>query len=387
VSAPLVAGSGERIPSLDGFRGVAMLIVVACHLIWATGPLVPLDQVLVRGWVGVDLFFVLSGFLITGILVDARSRDGYFADFYRRRALRIFPIYFLLLAIYFYLVPMIIRASGARLHFEYLHLIRFQEWYWLYGVNILHVIVPNRDWVGTDPLWSLSVEEQFYLVWPLVIYLVPRRRLALACGTIIAAAIMFRLWLILGRNAPYAAYVLTPARMDALGMGALLAVLARDERASAWLRRNARAILAVAAVTGLGMIVVFGEALMDPAMGTIGYTTTALFGAAVILHLLAFRDSSMAHALARPFMRNLGAWSYGAYLYHLPLIHLCRPWRDRIMEWNGGLPGHFVWIAGMLFLVIGTAALSYHLIERPILAMRDRRWLARPAVEPQVVAP
>src|SRR4051812_26362219 len=93
-AAPLVSSSTERFPALDGFRGVAMLTVVGCHLIWATGPLVPLDQVLVRGWVGVDLFFVLSGFLITGILVDARGSSGYFADFYRRRALRIFPIYF-----------------------------------------------------------------------------------------------------------------------------------------------------------------------------------------------------------------------------------------------------------------------------------------------------
>jgi peptidoglycan/LPS O-acetylase OafA/YrhL len=364
-----------------------MLIVVACHLIWANGPLVPLDQVLVRGWVGVDLFFVLSGFLITGILVDARGAEGYFADFYKRRALRIFPIYFLLLAIYFWVVPMIARANGARLHYEYLHLIRFQEWYWLYGVNILHVIVPGRDWVGTDPLWSLSVEEQFYLVWPLVIWAVPRRRLAVACIAMIVAAIGIRLWLVLGRDAAYAAYVLTPARMDALAMGALLAVLARDERASAWLRGRSGAILLIAAVLGLGMIAVYGEALMDPAMGTVGYSTTAFFGAAVILHLVVHRASVGSRALATTFMRSLGAWSYGAYLYHLPLIQLCRPLRDRISAWNGGLPGHFAWIIAMLFVVIGTAAVSHRLIEKPILAFRDRRWVARRSPEPQVVAP
>jgi peptidoglycan/LPS O-acetylase OafA/YrhL len=383
----LIGSSADRIPALDGFRGVAMLIVVACHLIWATGPLVPLDQVLVRGWVGVDLFFVLSGFLITGILVDARGREGYFADFYRRRALRIFPIYFLLLAIYFWLVPAIARANEVRLHYEYLHLIRFQEWYWLYAVNILHVIVPGRDWVGTDPLWSLSVEEQFYLVWPLVIYLVPRRRLVATCFTVITAAIAVRLWLVLGRNVPYAAYVLTPARMDALGMGSLLAVLARDARASAWLRENVRPIVIASTAVGVGMIVLFGEALMHPAMGTIGYTTTALFAAAAMLHLIVHRESAAATALANPVMRKLGAWSYGAYLYHLPLIRLCRPIRDRIIAWNDGLPGHLVWIVLMLSLVIGTAAASHHFIERPILAFRDRRWVARRAREAQVVVP
>src|SRR4051812_16744922 len=116
--APLVADRSHRIPALDGLRGVAMLAVVCCHLIFpsATFEFDLFDRIVIRGWLGVDLFFVLSGFLITGILIDTRGEAGYFKSFYARRALRIFPIYYLMLVVLFVWIP-------------------FGSWYFVHGMG------------------------------------------------------------------------------------------------------------------------------------------------------------------------------------------------------------------------------------------------------------
>src|SRR5690349_6473617 len=139
---PLVIDGGGRVPALDGVRGVALLAVVCCHLIWPAinGRLDAVDRVLVNGWIGVDLFFVLSGFLITGILIDARdssTRDGYFRNFYARRALRIFPIYYLFLTVLCVWIPFgswyFMRGMGPELVWVNSN----QAWYWTYTVNVL----------------------------------------------------------------------------------------------------------------------------------------------------------------------------------------------------------------------------------------------------------
>ncbi len=167
-------------PALDGVRGLAVLMVLLDHFV---GDMLPptnsVERVIVYvtayGAYGVDLFFVLSGFLITGILYDARDKTSYFRNFYMRRFLRIFPLYYGVLALLFFVAPLIPLLQGATLDY----LVERQAWAWLYGVNIYTAI--RGEWALSfiNHFWSLSVEEQFYLFWPLVVYLLARRPQAL----------------------------------------------------------------------------------------------------------------------------------------------------------------------------------------------------------------
>ena len=207
----------KRIPQLDGIRGLAILLVMLFHFFWfpmAAGlPISANDSwlrpILLSCWVGVDLFFVLSGFLITGILVDARARPGYFKNFYARRVLRIFPLYYLFLA-------------------AWLALTGYQSlWLWSYTANI-HMA--REGWTAVpsavDHLWSLAIEEQYYLLWPVVIYfLKPKQALFVCAGlAMLCPLIRFHYFHV---NQPLSAYMLTHARLDSLAWGALLALAVR----------------------------------------------------------------------------------------------------------------------------------------------------------------
>src|SRR6516162_4399451 len=133
------------------------------------------------GLFGVDLFFVLSGFLITGILYDARNEPHYFRNFYMRRLLRIFPLYYGVLALVFFVAPLIPLLRGATLNY----LVERQAWAWLYAVNI-HVAM-HGDWSLSyiNHFWSLAVEEHFYFFWPLVVFLLAHRPRALIAASLV----------------------------------------------------------------------------------------------------------------------------------------------------------------------------------------------------------
>jgi peptidoglycan/LPS O-acetylase OafA/YrhL len=216
-----------QIPALDGLRGVAIIAVLCSHLIWPSPSFDGIDRVLFNGWVGVDLFFVLSGFLITRILCETRDEPGYFRRFYVRRSLRIFPIYYLFLAILFLVVPLILRLSHEEMSTSLRDLIDRQGWYWSYLVNVLqasnHAAI-DRQW--SAHFWSLAVEEQFYLFWPAVVLLVPRRQLATLCVAIVLFALAGRIWIASGTN-PFTAFVSMPTRLDALAAGAFVAALSK----------------------------------------------------------------------------------------------------------------------------------------------------------------
>jgi len=164
----------SHIPALDGIRGLAVLLVFYCHttLIDPGGALGKLFVSSSRiSWAGVDLFFVLSGFLITGILFDAKGKDFYFRNFYARRTVRIFPLYYAFLLVALVLLPIVTPASLADV---YLHEFPTQKvWYWLYLSNFYQAFHPTHHLVFVS--WSLAIEEQFYLCWPLVVFLCSRK--------------------------------------------------------------------------------------------------------------------------------------------------------------------------------------------------------------------
>jgi peptidoglycan/LPS O-acetylase OafA/YrhL len=220
--------SQGRIPVLDGWRGFAILVVVihnAGVLLWHLHPgahpsVAIAHTVLDAGWVGVQLFFVLSGFLITGILLDDLGSPKFFRDFYIRRSLRIFPLYFAFLFLALIVVPTLGLDPSVAQEAEADGL-----WYWLYLANWKPLL--ELDNGPLRHLWSLAVEEQFYLVWPLLVYSSGVRRFrwiaaGVVAGSIVSRAFMYE-W---GPDSTYL-YYFTNARADSLALGALMAIALR----------------------------------------------------------------------------------------------------------------------------------------------------------------
>ncbi len=185
-----------HLPVLDGIRGLAILMVLLLHFVGNMIPTNSIERVIVGvtnyGSYGVDLFFILSGFLITGILFDARNKPHYFRNFYMRRVLRIFPLYYGVLALVFIVAPLIPIFQGKTLDY----LVDRQAWAWLYGVNVYIAIQGDWSFSYLEHLWSLCVEEHFYFVWPVVVFLLvarwPRTLIAV-CLAIALGAMLARL--------------------------------------------------------------------------------------------------------------------------------------------------------------------------------------------------
>jgi peptidoglycan/LPS O-acetylase OafA/YrhL len=218
--------SGNHIPALDGIRGLAILAVLATHAVPRVADVGAgrwWNQVLESGAFGVDLFFVLSGYLITGILLDTRDKPEYFRNFYARRFLRLFPVYYLYLGLLALALPPFHRMI-------HLHMPEYAGswwWYLLYLCNLKPGHAAHDPYLGH--FWSLAVEEQFYLVWPAVVLLF-RRRLAFWCFFAIASAVALRVYLSWSGADWNTIYRLTPARLDALSLGALGAIALRNEQ-------------------------------------------------------------------------------------------------------------------------------------------------------------
>lgn len=377
------AEAAARKPALDGVRGLAILSVMVFHFTALVGGQSGrlIDEVFLRisaaGWAGVDLFFVLSGFLITGILFDAKAAAvHYFRHFYARRTLRIFPAYYgflLLLAILLPLVQPVEREVAAAIREKLV-------WYATYLTNV-HLDgnpIGRKDFFFTSHLWSLAVEEQFYLVWPAVVLLFSRRSLMAICLLIIAGALGLRVWLDAAGADHYIAHEITPARMDSLAVGALIALAARDARDLHLLKRWMRPA-AVAAATVV-ITLYFSRDRFSPYdvwVQTIGYTALAIVFGALVLLAIGVRPGTLANGfLSHGALTFFGRYSYALYLFHWPVAALL----SRRSSAFDGVPlvagslllREAAFIAAAGALVVSVAWLSWHLWEQQFLKLKAR---------------
>ncbi len=364
------------IPALDGLRGVAILLVMLHHFTYyrpTAGADLAIGSVVFFFWTGVDLVFVLSGFLITGILLDTRNSERYFTSFYARRFLRIFPLYYLVLFLAFVVLPKFpalhpMLAGQAELP---------PQWpYWLYLTNFF---IAGSGWVHgwVDISWSLAIEEQFYLVWPLVIWLCPPRAVPLICVAVLLAEPILR---ILARESGMQAlpiFVLPWYRLDGLAMGSLLAV-AQRRGLMPTLDRWVPAVV-VGCVAGLVVCAIMGGHTWwwNRWMQQYGYSLIAITGGAMLVSAITRpADSRWPRMLSAGWLRAFGKYSYCLYLIHAPVM---RAVREYVFNPEQFLTYHMApWIAQLLFYALATAPsfalawLSWRCVEAPILKLKAR---------------
>lgn len=377
------------IPALDGLRGIAIILVLLHHLTlyrpdqgvdkWIAA--VPLF-----GWTGVDLFFVLSGFLITGILLDTRLSKNYYSSFYARRALRIFPLYYLCLFLGLILLPLLPE----------LHRVIVGPYemppklpYWLYLTNFS---IADRGMIHgwLDVTWSLAIEEQFYIIWALVVFLCPPRYLGILCTSLLIFGPLARISAIANGVQAEDIYVITLFRLDGLSMGALLAWAQRY----ASLPSSPRAIMTVALIclTCLVAIVInAGEPWWwNPRMQQLGFSLIALTGATMLIGAVTLPQSHVwPKILSAGWLRAFGKYSYCLYLIHLPIQRVVREYVFEPREYNYLFPSP--WVTQLMFYVLAAAPafllarLSWMFFEGPILRLKEK-FPYEAAQQPQVTA-
>ncbi|MBL8898332.1 MAG: acyltransferase [Planctomycetes bacterium] len=371
--------ASSHVPALDGLRGLAVLLVLFGHaplLLAASGSDAGGFWHASRGgWIGVDLFFVLSGFLITRILLGARGSAGAFRSFWLRRALRIFPLAYAYLAV---LAALAYLAPG----FASLRDLPGFAWAACYLAN-LHIAIDGWTQPQLALLWSLAIEEHFYLLWPCAALALPRRALGLLLGAVLVASPLLR-WSLLDDVGARGIYVLTPCRIDTLACGALLA-LAWDSAWRATVQRAAR-WLALPAFACVGSVLIAGVEAVDPATPRwfhIGGFSAIAASFAVVCALALERSSALARALAIPALRAVGRISYGMYVWHALVALVLRHGLDRLGMDLGLFASSALWLIAVLLV----ASASYRWIEAPFLRWKDRIARRDPAAEIAVAPP
>jgi peptidoglycan/LPS O-acetylase OafA/YrhL len=315
---------GKHIPELDGVRGVAILSVLLFHCF-------PEISMFKLGWAGVDVFFVLSGFLITGILLDSVNKKNYYRNFIIKRILRIFPLYYFALFLFLFFLPHISMRTfnTLNLSFAFDH----QLWYWFYISNWLLSV--KTGWVhgaGINHFWSLSIEEQFYLFWPLLVYLTRRKGFIYLCILFIIASAGLRNILFLF-NVPHdALYLMTISRADSLAIGGLIAALIRNDIGKRLLEyATIPAFIIVISVLSIGMFINKSANPYLSFFSTIGYTLIDLISGILIIFVLS--DFMMfKNIFSLRILRFLGKYSYSMYIFHFPVMILCFYWANKFFK-------------------------------------------------------
>jgi peptidoglycan/LPS O-acetylase OafA/YrhL len=357
-----------KIPALDGVRGLAILMVMVSHFffvnVWTNSPWFRIMQ---SGWLGVDLFFVLSGFLITGILLKAKGKPDYFSNFYKRRSLRIFPLYYFAIFIVWFTVVFIEKAP-ERLH-------GYDSWWWFVFIapNIAMALKDNWTYhshhLDANHLWSIGVEEQFYLVWPLVVRFTPAWLLAVICAGLVHFSVYIRHWTdaAFGKEWSLASYMMPYCRLDGLAAGSFLAIyffLGWDQKIPyhRWLVRGLFLWMAYRVL----------DMLWHGNSAYLGTLSAFVSASGLYLSLNPHPWAIVRNICESRFLRHLGAYSYGLYVFH----HLGH---ELLMRYIGtpllafGIGNY--WAQGLyavaaFAITYGLARLSWWAIEQPFLKMK-----------------
>ncbi len=339
-----------HIPVLDGVRAVAVLIVICFHDWPAVGPerYSLIGKLAVWGQTGVDLFFVLSGFLITGILLDSKGSEHFLRNFYVRRILRIFPLYYMTLFALYVLCPLLRVSAWVPLKQSF--------WFWVYLQNIPMTFAPSAI-TGPGHFWSLAVEEHYYFFWPFLVMVFDRKKLLRVVALAIAASLLTRIVFFHDKT-----FYFTLARLDGLAVGSALAIFARDgtgglARFVPW---------AKGLFCGLGLMLAASQLTLSgsrlPAVQVVKSTLVAVVYACVMVLAIENRLGRIpAKMLNGRILGSVGKYSYGMYVFH--------PFVISLLSWagiRGGVPG----LAAGVLLTYAAAWASWMLVEKRFLRLK-----------------
>lgn len=367
----------RRIEALDGIRGLAIALVMVGHANFLNrrGIDSVLGEIAHMGWIGVELFFVLSGFLITGILLDGFGRPKFLSHFYIRRFLRIVPLYYLFLALVLFLLP----AAGVPGFWPYQGP-TFYYWLFLSNIGMCFFGLPHHPFLLLT--WTLSIEEQFYLIWPFLVAASGKKRLVAASLLILCGTLSLRiLMLILGADKE-SVYTFTLARLDSLAVGSAISALVRSKSPRwSWIVWSRRLIFGAS----IAIVVIrfvdewIAPALSDykgPCMQSLGYTCLAvLFGSLLVLGLME-GDGFWLKRFQGSVLRFLGRYSYAMYLFHMPVIYFTKePFRRselaRGLELAGSeFPAQVLYTIFVFIAASIVSQITWHLWEKHFLRLK-----------------
>lgn len=371
----------NHIRALDGTRGIAVIAVMLYHFMHV--PLVSsskFDQifgdVLRLGWIGVDLFFVLSGFLITRILIQAKQVQlfsGYLKTFYKKRVLRIFPLYYIYLIFMFFIFFPLIAHHLDGIEKERLMLANHDQiWFWMYLSNIKQVINGTFYGASVGHLWSLSIEEQFYFIWPFLVYFLSIKTIKKITIGILVFAPLLRLAMWQSGASPISIYVFTFTRMDALAMGSLVAVLVKQQITI----NHQRLVLFFSLLRIISLCSIFYFDVrpdVNPFVYTVGYSLLAFTFGSLVLLLQSNYAGGLRIFFNSRFLVFTGKYSYALYMFH-PLV------RNAMLKVLGTpklVAGNqllwsllFIVTSGVVSVLLALA--SWHLFEKWFLKVKNK---------------
>jgi peptidoglycan/LPS O-acetylase OafA/YrhL len=376
----ITAGSSPhstRVDYIDGLRGIAILMVMAYHYLpnaatyTFTSELGLAKMIMLYApnlaWTGVDLFFVISGYLIGGILLRNREADNFFRVFYFRRFGRVLPVFSVWLGIMAVCIGAGITLQGLfNGHLPFLAHLTFTQ-------NFAAASTGSFGSIWEVVTWSLAVEEQFYLALPLAVRLLPSRYLILVCALCIGAAPLIRVALFTLIDEPQMyVYTMFPARMDSLFLGVAIAAAMLDKKMSLHLRRNISALRTafwfLAAV--MASLLLMNLDKTDYSVATVGYTAIALFYASVVT-LAALGTLPGQKFLRLLPLRLAGYWCFSLYLFHVPINYTIWSY----WEISLGRPSNAQNMLVILFsitLSMIVSALLMHFVETPMIRLAGR---------------
>jgi peptidoglycan/LPS O-acetylase OafA/YrhL len=359
-----------HVPALDGIRGIAILLVIPhnADTFSQSAPwLWPVALLAHAGWIGVQLFFVLSGFLITRNLLARRGAPDYLRSFYVRRALRIFPLYFLTLFVGLVVLPRLFDFSPGALASH-----QNQVWLWTFLSNWAQPL--GHEVSGYSHFWSLAVEEQFYLVWPFVVLVAAGTRLFWICLAVALLALLSRAVMVVAGAKPEMVYMFTHCRMDALALGAAAAVLSRNAAAMQWIARHVRPLML--AVMGILIGAALGThvfSVYDPGTLIVGQTLLAMAFGLALLGVEWIPRGTLLGLLPRlletRWLGLVGRYSFAMYVFHLPILVVFGDDLQRFARLTGSA-APLVYSLSAIAASFIAGMLSYHLVEKHFLKLK-----------------
>ena len=369
--------TGKRISELDGIRGIAIILVLIWHYFvsvysFEEGSIGNTIQALFKlSFIGVDLFFVLSGLLIGTLLLRNRTADDYFSAFYIRRVARLLPLYLLVVGLYIAFTLTLENPQNPALRWLLVGksdaASPIPMWSYLVHAQNFMIAIQN-DWGGQwlAPTWSLAVEEQFYLVAPLIIWALPTRFIPLVFGALFFAAPVFRMTIYMLTESALPSYVLLPSRLDAIAIGIIAAYYLQFESVENWLRQNARLLTKSLLWMSMGILAMIACGVQKDtfAMISIGHTFVALVSLNLILVGLYAGTPWVQAILTNRVLTGIGLVSYCIYLIHNPILGLVAY----------SLGGDLTLTSTVLALIATfvLAAASWRWFEKPIIAYSHR---------------